>query len=218
MPLPQPEVIRERAAEILQRSDYQLQPVGENRATLRDILMKILEWILTPFQILFDFLDNISPVLAWIVTGGLLLIPILLIVYFVKSFRGAFSRPGRDRSYQSERTMEEVDPETLERSATKEAASGDFILAIRLLLRAVLLRLAARDGKRFAPGMTNREYLCHYRETNLFQPLLVLVDAVDTKWYGTSLCGMEDYRDCQNAHRQMVQHIQEPAECSTRAM
>ena len=209
MPLPPPEVIRQRAAEILEGPDYQLQPLGENGATLQDLLLRILEWLYTPFQILFDLLNNLSPVLAWLVTGGLLLVLAMLIAHMVRTFHEALKRLPERQSYQSGGDPSELDPEVLERNAEQEATAGNFIGAIRLLLRAVLLRLAEGDGIRFSPGLTNREYLRRYQKTKLFQPLLVLVDTVDAKWYGTTLCEMEDYQHCRHAHRQMVQQIQE---------
>ncbi|GAG90675.1 unnamed protein product, partial [marine sediment metagenome] len=143
--------------------------------------------------------------------AGLFLILAALIVHIAHTFKTALDRIPRRQGFRPEDESRSVDPTALERDATTAATDGHFVDAIRLLLRAALLRLTRADERGFSHGLTNREHLRRYRGTALFEPMSLLVDTADAKWYGTEVCRPSDYERCCLAHGRILWLIQEPA-------
>lgn len=198
-PLPSPDVIRQKAADVLARRDYVLDP-GVDLSWVK----RLIESIVKPFLNMFQSLYDVSPALAWGVSIALLLIGVLLMLHIVYVLRGALQGPRRpmDLSHLDE-ALEQ--PEAWEQRAAQAASAGDHIGAIRALLRAALLRLEAAHRKAVRHGRTNREYLRRFRDTPAFEPLRCLVEMVDLKWYGGAPCSADDYRAGTDAYTQVQQ-------------
>jgi uncharacterized protein DUF4129 len=75
-----------------------------------------------------------------------------------------------------------------------------------------LLRLETREKRRFRVGTTNREHLRRYRNSPIADPLRLLVDTLDLKWYGDAPCQPEDYATCREAHAQIRQFARRTAD------
>lgn len=198
--IPDPEVIRQKAQEVIQRPDYNLEPTSDNAFWLIKKIIDFIEWILAPLRGLFAALYDISPIMAWLFIIGLVFILVALVTHIVYSFKVALGRR-QSAGYSIPRGSEPVvDPETLELQADEAMAAGDCIGAVRLLFRACLVRLERGEERRFRLGMTNREHLRRYRNSPIFDSLRLFVETIDRKWYGTGVCVVDDFEVCARAH------------------
>ena len=199
-PLPPPEVIRKTAEEILQRPDYSLQPGAD-----LSFIKRFIESIIKAWKHAFDSLYAVSPLLAWTTFILLSLLALGLMLHVLYTIRMALQ--GRRRVLTIGEIEEEVpeQPAVWEQKAQQAAAQADYIVAVRCLLRAGLLRLETAQKKTVQRGRTNREYLRRFRDTPAFEPLRSLVEVVDHKWYGGGACTPEDYRAGTQAYAQIQQ-------------
>ena len=92
----------------------------------------------------------------------------------------------------------------LEQAADQAFERGALIEAVRFLFRAALTGLSPREKKKFRRGMTNRQYLNHFRHTSLLPHLQIFVSTIELKWYGDELCENQDYNECRAAYQQIV--------------
>lgn len=201
--LPEAEVIRETAQEVIQRPEYRLEPSVDTTPLLLRLFLQILEWILTPFKWLFESLEGIPEPLRWVVVIALAVVLAVLVTHIVYTLFAAMRLPQRKGAAKFGKQTAELSPEQLESEAETAVAREDYILAVRLLFRASMLRLQSKAKRRFRPGMTNREYLRRYRKTGVFEELQLFVDTIDVAWYGTSPCTADDYARCHSAHREI---------------
>ncbi len=192
--LPEPDVIRRTADEVVRRPEFQLEPTRDWSPVWR-WLWGLIEPILRFFSHLWD----ISPVLAVVVVIVLTVVLIALIAHIMYAFARAISG-GRSLAGTSAIHRRKIDPVQLEAEADEAARRRDYIEAVRLLFRAALLRLEQRQNREPRPGVTNREYLRRYRESAVFEALRQFVDVIDAKWYGYGTCDAEDYDRCRQAH------------------
>jgi hypothetical protein len=200
--LPPPDAIRRTAEEILARSYFDLD-TGEIDLTFLRRIAAWFEELLAPFNTFFQGLYATSPVLALLLIAGLFVIVVLLVWHIAYTFKLALRR--RDGSGPVDLSEDAPDdPAAWEREAAAAAGRGEYVTALRALLRAALLRLEAAAERRLRPAVTNREYLRRFRATPAHEPLAALVGLVDAKWYGSSPCTGEDYREGENAHRQLL--------------
>ncbi len=200
--LPEAARIREIAEEVIHRPDYELEPVVYDFSWLEEIV-RSLGRILRPVGDAFSALSGISPVLAWTITILLTLILIALVAHIVYTFRVAL-RARRPSAATLTNAAETGDaPEAWERRARKAAAGGDYIGALRALLRASLVRLEATRSRRMQRAATNREYVRRFARTPAVEPLRLLVELIDWKWYGQGVCTESDYQAGEAAHQQL---------------
>jgi hypothetical protein len=192
--LPEPEKIRSTAEEVVGRSEFQLRPTHDSKA-LWDIIWSLLEPIFKFFGRLWD----ISPVLAWTVIVGLILLATLIVTHIIYSIRKAVARR-QSLSAEIKFESRKTDPDELERQSEDAAARNDYITAVRLLFRAALLRIARGEQRELRPGTTNREYLRRYGQSPFAGSLRQFVDVIDAKWYGGGVCDASDYQSCRHAH------------------
>jgi hypothetical protein len=192
--LPDPDVIRRAADEVVRRPEFRLEPVRET-----SILWNFVRRLLRSFLKLMDQLWDVSPVLAWVVIILLIVTLLALTIHVVYTLRrGLRSHIGLGATLSGKRRQ--LDPAQLEREAEEAANRLDYIGAVRLLFRAAVLRLDQHAGRTARPGMTNREYLARYRASNVNDALGQFVDVIDAKWYGYGACDVDDYRRCRQAH------------------
>lgn len=207
-PLPSPEAIRQTATEVLQRPDYVLQPGAD-----LSFIVRFLQSLISALQRAFDSLYQVSPALAFATFIILSLVGLLLVVHVIYTLRTVLAGPRRiaGATGMGEETVEL--PAAWEQTARQSATQGDYLGAIRCLLRASLLHLEAARKKPLQRGQTNREYLRRFRSTPAFEPLRCLVEVVDLKWYGGAPCSKDDY----DAGAQAYAQLQEAARAAASA-
>lgn len=195
--VPDPETIRETAGEVVSGPDYQLEKGLDGSS--RSLLQTILSWLLAPFLWLFQALDGLPMFLRIVVSIVLSIVAILLIIHIIWSL--AVAVRGTKKT-ETVRALQEktTDPGELEAAADEAAGKGFWLDAVRLLLRAALVRIERAERKKFRRGLTNRELLRRYRRTALSDPLTRLIEVVDRKWYGDEDCQSADYEVCRTQH------------------
>jgi len=192
--LPEPDVIRRTADEVIRRPEFQLTPVRDF-SPIWEWLWRLIEPILGFFGRLWD----ISPALAVVFVVVLVIVLVALVAHIMYAFARAISG-GKGLAGIGPLGRRRTDPSQLESDADEAARRGDFIQAVRLLFRAALVRLEHRQNREPRPGITNREYLRRYRDSAVFEALRQFVDVIDAKWYGYGTCDAADYDRCRQAH------------------
>ena len=210
--IPSPEMLRERAAEIVAGQDYQLDSGQSDSGWMLALLLEIIDWILVPFRWLFALTEGLPGFLRWLIVLGLAAIMVLLIGHIIYTIVSSVRGPKRAGSSGSDERRRSIDPAELERLAGEAAGRADFITAIRFLFRASVVRLELSEKKSNRPGTTNRELLRRYRNRpGLGDSLRQMVETIDRKWFGDEVCSDADYNACQSAHREVCRALGEPA-------
>lgn len=202
-----PESIREATRQVLASKDYRLD-FEEN--TMLPFWERLLAWLLETLGAiaeLFSFLDGLPEFVRWAIIFGLLLLLIALGVHIIYSILSAIRPPTSKAKKPFELTKHRDDPNTLEQQARQVAATGQYVEAARLLLRASLLRLEAAFDRPFRQATTNREYLRKYRRLPVLDAVRQLVETIDRTWYGEEPCQPQDYELCQASHAAIVDMI-----------
>lgn len=207
--LPDADAIRRKAAEVVSRPEYRVEGETGDGRYLWELFLRALGWILAPFRWLYEYLQNVHPVLAWIYIAALLVLLVLLVFHIIYTFKVALARRDAGRNYAAADQAESTDPRKLEQQADEASRRGDHIGAVRLLFRAALLRLHQTERRPWRRGMTNREHLRRYRQTGVFAPLRQMVDVIDQKWYGDARCDGSDLELCRAAYAAIVRHVGE---------
>jgi hypothetical protein len=198
--LPPPEIIRQRAEEILSRPEYQLESASWDFTPILQWFLDILRKILSPIASAINGIFEISPWLGWLTIGALLTITALVMAHIIYSIAKAMKEKKKLEPALASGYEPDHGPETWERRAQEAFANQEYLAAVRYLFRACLLRLELANKRRIRRGATNREYLRRYRDTAAFEPLSRFVEVIDTKWYGGGSCALDDYQDCAQAH------------------
>jgi hypothetical protein len=210
-PLPPPETIRQTAAEIVSRPEYELDRVGPDFGPLLERIGELLRRILRPAGRALGALFDISPVLGWTVSIALALLAVALIAHIVYTFvRAMRSRRLGAPTFTAVDELE-TQPQGWERRAREALERSDYIGAVRCLFRACLLRLELAHQRTLRRGATNREYLHRFRDTAAHDPMALFVETIDMKWYGGGACTEGDYRACSEAHAQIRRFAEEIA-------
>lgn len=198
--LPPPDVIRQTANEILSRPEYRPESIAWDLTPIFQWFPETLREIFSPITSALDAAFELSPLFGWFVIVALGVILGGVIAHLIYSMRVALGGGRREGApLRLEGELANL-PETWEQGAEEAFSRNEYIKAIRSLFRAGLLRLEYAQRVRLVRGATNREYLEHFRDTPVFEPLLLFVEMIDTKWYGDSTCGLADYQQCVQAH------------------
>lgn len=208
--LPPPDAIRETASQVLARSYYDL-GARSPRDVSPPFWLRLFEWIIEPFRWLFGSLEGLPDGVRWLIVILSALLCVALIGHILFSLISAVRGPTARKMGAYHSAARLIDPSELEQEAERAGARGDYIGAIRLLFLAALRRIELAERKSFQPGFTNRELLQRYRATPLGEPIRRIVDVIDAKWYGDSVCEPSDYTACRNEHVRIRQHIDAPA-------
>lgn len=203
--LPPADTIRQTAAEIVARPDYELD--GSAPTVDTSLMMELIRWILAPFEWLFDSMEGVPDSIRWVIVIFCVVLCIALVAHMIYSFvvaiRGPVARQGR--VYLS--ASREIDPAELEEQAELAGAAGDYIGGVRLLFRAALRRIEMAEKKKLRPGFTNRELLRRYRSSPLSESLQRFVEVIELKWYGNLPCERADYLACQSEHVRIRNYV-----------
>ena len=206
--VPDPDVVRETAREVLARAHFQTEPTSGG-VDLLGLFWSLLVWMIRPFAALFGALWEISPLLAWVVISLLVLLLIALIAHIAYTFKVALARRAGIQRIDLRTAEERRDPAEFERLADASVDAGDYAEAARLLLRACLLRLELHQDRPFRRGTTNREHLRRYRESPMSEPLRSIVDLIDRTWYGNGVCLAENFAACRQAYESIRAGLKE---------
>ncbi len=199
MPLeqfPSDEAIRNTVRDVLGDGTYHIEIQEEETLGWLKALWEALKNLFFPSQDSSDgFLEGSWQ--SYLVAGVLLLAFIAVATQLVKMFL-ARRRQGKQLSKQKPAPVSSR-PDELEQMAAEAAERESYVEAIRLLLRAAALRIAAAEQRIMRPGISNRELLRQYRGTPLFNPLRELVQRVNEKWFGVRSCSVTDFSTCREA-------------------
>lgn len=204
---PTEEQLRSTLQDVLSRSDYQTGSPSEPSEGMLQILATLLRWLLTPFRWLFEMTAGLPDFLRWTIVVVLSVILIAIFVHMAWTLYYVMTggrRPRRGIALPSDEADVELSVSDLEQAAEMAVDQGAFIEAVRFLFRATLARLAKREKRRFRRGMTNRQFLKHFRDTSISPPLNVLVTTIELKWYGDEPCENRDYDDCREAYGEIA--------------
>lgn len=199
------EVIRQTAAEVVARPDYELdQGLDENS---RSLLMMLLSWVMKPFIWLFQTMGGLPTAVKVLVIAILVVVLVALIAHIVYSIISAIKGTKRIRNGSLAVRERPLNPVDLEESAKAAAGQGHYVEAIRMLFKAALVRIEQAEKKKFRAGITNREILKRYRKSSLADPLGRIIHLVDRKWYGDEPCGQTDFDICISEHQSICLSI-----------
>jgi Domain of unknown function (DUF4129) len=198
-PLPSPEVVRNTARQVLARPEFQLDS-SEAAESLWEFLHRLAFEVLGAFRAFFEWLYQMSPLLAWLFVAALVFTLLLLVGHILWTIVMVIRRDRRQTALADALSNQKVNPAELARQAEAARDRGEYILGVRLLFRACLALLEQREGRTFRPGATNREYLLRYRQTPLYDWLARFVWMIDSKWYGSAACLPADFAACREAY------------------
>jgi hypothetical protein len=201
-PLPDAQIVRQTAREVLARPEYRLDAApdfSDAIAAFWDLVRRVLDLL----HSLFDRLYDMSPLLAYGLTLALIISLVLLVGHMSWTVMTVVRGDRRSLDLLAEATRRKVDPAQLAHEADDAGARGNYILGVRLLYRACLAQLEQAEEKPFRPGATNREHLNRYRSTPLYDGLNRLVSMIDLKWYGDEPCLASDFAECRDAYERI---------------
>ena len=204
---PADEQLRDTLREVLSRPYYQVDHPAEPSEGMLHLLATLLQWFLTPFRWLFDITEGLPDFVRWLIVIVLAVVLVALIAHIVWTFMQAMSGGRRSRQrfvLPTDLTSAELTVAELEQTADHAFRQGALIEAVRFLFRAALTGLSEKEKKKFRRGMTNRQYLNHFRNTSLLPHMQILVSTIELKWYGDELCENQDYNECRAAYQQIV--------------
>lgn len=209
--MPADEAIREKAAEVVQRPDYQYDVEADTEliALFFDWLLWFFEILTSPFRWIHGMSAGLPDVLRWVITISLSLVLIGLLLHMIYSLVATARAPKQAPYKTRDERQRTLQPKELEARADEAVSEGDFIGAVRMLFRAAVLRIEQVEKRKTRPGTTNRELLRKYRSTPLFDGLTLFVETIDHKWYGDDVCTRSDYDACQSAHARLKQIIRD---------
>ncbi|HXY35435.1 MAG TPA: DUF4129 domain-containing protein [Planctomycetaceae bacterium] len=201
-PLPDSQTVRKTAREVLARPEYKFDTPTDFSGLLAEfsaLVRKVVEAI----QNLFNRLYDMSPILAWTLVAALVICLCLLLGHIIWTLVTVARRDRRVLDPLADLARRKADPAAIAREADEAGARGNYILGVRLLYRASLMRLEQAEEKPFRPGATNHEHLSRYRATPLYDWLARLVSTIDSKWYGSEECLASDFAECRDAYERI---------------
>jgi uncharacterized membrane protein len=187
-PTPAPELVREKAAAVFERPEFQSAAPSQGN------------WFSRQFFAFFRWLGGLhehSPPLFWLILIGCILALIAILVLIVFQIRAVFA--SRDQAnpagtLDSERVRRSAE---FRQEATRLATAGDYTEAVRFLFLSLVYLYDERGRVSFHKEYTNREYLDLLGDRLPIRAALqVLVDTLDDHWYGQRACLRDHYLTC----------------------
>ena len=133
--------------------EFQVDGSTEAVEGLWDFLVRLFFRITHSFRALLEWLYLLSPLLAWLFIGAVLVMTLAVLVGHI--VWTIFMVLGRDRSKMALANaliLEKVNPAELARQAESARAAGDYMLGVRLLFLALASRSGAARGQIVPPG------------------------------------------------------------------
>ena len=190
-----PDAIREMAAEVFARPEFQPGDV--------DWLRRLLEALAGFFRWLGSLWDT-NPLLFWVLLIGCVVLLLALLTHIVLQLKWAFAAAGRGR-VDAARAERERRSEDYRLEAARRAAAGDYTEAVRYLFLSLVYRFDERGRVGFRKAYTNREYLeLAADRADVRAALRVMVDVLDDHWYGQTPCGRDRYAECQAGYDRLA--------------
>jgi Domain of unknown function (DUF4129) len=190
--------------------DYRLDAQLSQSHWTEELILTILEWILTPLRWLFDLTEGLPDVLRWLIVVVLVIVLVGLIWHMAYSFMMAMRRPTRVAGLGLADRQRGFSPEELEQLAAEADRAGNHIAAIRFLFRASVARLEFSLKQKHRPGATNRELLRRFSQwPEMNSSVRFFVDVIDRKWYGDEHCSEFDYAESQAAYHSLCSFLRE---------
>lgn len=207
--IPEPSVIREKALEIVQGEEYQLESLSRSDDTyLLELFLRFFRWIGDIFRFLDGLLGGLPAGFRWAIIIALVVVLTLVIMHMINTIILMVKKAGGSGQYKLTSESNRPRPEIYEQEAEKYVNSGDYISAIRSLFLACLLRLENHEKKTFPRGMTNRQHLRRFQGTPVYDSFRKIVDVIDIKWYGEGECHEYDFITCKEAHHDIYSYTQ----------
>ncbi len=195
-PLPDPDTIRETAHKVLSNLEYTIGPAEDSPPIdLWEWLRPLREW--WPEWLDFSGAGQGSTPDGgpgvWFEALSIALLVLLVIAVIVAAVRALRTRERTRRRRTPPNVPGTSSPEHWEALAHTAADTGDLADAVRLLLKAAILRIEQFHQRIHRPGTTNREILHRYQRAAIAESLKALVDTVDRTWYGDHTCTHQEF-------------------------
>jgi hypothetical protein len=203
-PLPAADEIRETARVVLERPEFHVETAPPGGAELIRFLEWLVRLLLKPFIWLFNAMEGFPDPLRWLVVIGLFVLLVALLAHIVYTVFTVLRPVSRRVELGDVVAKTELRPADFEQLAAEAAAERDYIGAVRCLFRAALATLQQRDQRRLRPGVTNREILARLRDARMIEAVRLLVETIDSGWYGRQPCGEGEYHRCREAYQQIT--------------
>ena len=207
---PSPEALRDAATRIVSGSDYQLDKSRSESDWTLELLIEIVNWILTPIQWLLELTEGLPDVLRWLIIVGLLVLVVVLVWHMIRTFLVAMRGPTRASHAGYTERQRGFSAEELERFANEAGQLGNHIEAIRFLFRASVTRLEDSSKQKHRPGATNRDLLKRFSQwPEVATSIRYFVEVIDRKWYGDEFCSEFDYERSQTEYQSVCGFLRE---------
>jgi hypothetical protein len=193
--VPDPHTIRQTAEEVLSDPEYQLTPRPDQLLD-ESLWEQFQDWLRGWWEKIEDLMPAPE---GWQRPAALVAAGILLAVAGYFGARALRRRMRPEAPLSTPQIDPALPPDELQHRAEEAGARQEYAGAVRLLLRASILRLEAAEQRINRPGITNRELLRRYRSTPVHDPLARLVETVDLAWYGERECTALDFQLCREA-------------------
>ena len=164
-------------------------------------LLEFLGSLFKPAGEVFKAVGELSPVLFWLMVAVCAAGVLFLLYHIILAIAGVFRKKDKEVEEETPESAEEAIP-VWERRAMLAAEAGDYVLALRCLLKAAIIRLEEQGRRWFKKAYTNREYLRRYLHTPAHGNLKIIVDTADA-WYGGKPCNESDYHKARQAYLQL---------------
>lgn len=207
MELPAPEKIRETAQQVLQSTDYRLEQTEDAFAPFWERLIDFFLWLVSLLFRLADMMSGLPLFFRWVIIITLVTLLVLIvghIIYTVLTLARPVKLSAAKLDLDRRRS---INPTELEQAAEQLSAQGRHIEAVRLLLKAALIRIETAFERPFRQGTTNREYLWKYRQLPVLEPVRLLVDQIDRCWYGEEPFSQEEFSHSRAAHASVLDFL-----------
>lgn len=198
-----PDEVRTALDEILARPGYN-SPLAKLAERLEQAAARLLRALRNMLRGIDD-LFVAAPVVYWLIVAALVGVLVLLLAHIGWTVKRAVTMGRAPTDGDAAAPAERETPASVRRQAETLAAAGRFLDAMRLLFRALALRIGQRDTGIVFPSLTNREFAAVFRrDPTVFQRLRAFVDVLDDRWYGEHPCNAEDYELCRTVYDQVV--------------
>ncbi len=208
---PPEESLRQKLQEVLSRPEFQHTTSEQSESDLLWWLSTLLRWVMGPLRWLYSMTEGLPEIFRWLIVAILVVALATLMVHILWTLRramGGGDRIIRGRSHSANGEQAQLSVAELEKAAERNAVSGAFIEAVRLLFRAMLMRLEEREGRRFRRGITNRQHLRRYHGSPFASSIRMLVNTIEKKWYGEEACDQTDFEECRQAYSEICLSLQ----------